>query len=173
MVVRLKGGDPFVFGRGSEEVAACRAAQVPCTVVPGVTSAIAAPAAAGIPVTARGVSRSFAVLTARTEAEGGVDPAVLSAAAVLDTVVILMGRAALGQVVAGLRASGRSADTPAAAIERGTTSAQRVTRATLGTLEAAVVRDGLKAPMVAVVGEVAALGASDVEAQEALEAWAC
>jgi uroporphyrin-III C-methyltransferase len=156
-VLRLKGGDPFVFGRGSEEVAACREAGIVTDVVPGVSSAIAAPAAAGIPVTARGIARSFAVITAHQAGPDGSEPDVAGLAAV-DTIVILMGRAALDGLSRRLIAAGRDPDTPAACIASATTPAQRVTLATLGTIAAAAERDGLEAPVVTVVGEVAKLG---------------
>ena len=152
-VVRLKGGDPFVFGRGSEELAACQEAGVAVSVVPGVTSAVAGPAAAGIPVTARGVARSFAVITAH-QAGAGEEPDAAAVAAV-DTIVILMGRAALGAFAARLIAAGRDPDTPAACIQSATTPAQRVVVATLATIADAAEREGLEAPVVTVVGEVA------------------
>ena len=152
-VVRLKGGDPFVFGRGSEEAAACREAGVPVFVVPGVSSALAAPAAAGIPVTARGLARSFAVVTAHS-ADGATD---LSGLTGVDTLVILMGRDALGDIAAQLIAAGRDPDTPAACIQSATTAQQRVTRTTLATIADAADRDGLEAPVVTVIGAVAAL----------------
>jgi uroporphyrin-III C-methyltransferase len=154
VVVRLKGGDPFVFGRGSEELAACRAAGIACDVVPGVSSAIAGPAAAGIPVTARGVARSFAVITAHhARGEGEADPAPVAA---VDTIVVLMGRAALGRFAERLVAAGRHPDTPAACVQSATTLAQRVTVATLGTIAAAAERDGLESPVVTVIGKVVA-----------------
>lgn len=153
IVVRLKGGDPFVFGRGSEEAAACREAGVEVFVVPGVSSAVAAPAAAGIPVTARGLARSFAVVTAQT-ADGATELGGLVAA---DTIVVLMGRAALGSIVAQLIAAGRDPDTPAACIQSATTTEQRVTRATLATIAETADRDGLESPIVTVIGAVAAL----------------
>jgi uroporphyrin-III C-methyltransferase len=161
-VVRLKGGDPFVFGRGSEEAEACRRAGVPVYVVPGVTSAIAGPAAAGIPVTARGLARSFAVVTAHA-ADGAAPPDVGGLAAV-DTLVILMGRAALRAVAEQLVAAGRDPATPAACIQSATTPAQRITRATLGTIADAADRDGLENPMVTVIGAVAALADAAIEA---------
>ena len=154
-VVRLKGGDPFVFGRGSEELEACREARVPCEVVPGVSSAIAAPAAAGIPVTCRGVARSFAVVTGH---QVGDAPADLAHLATVDTLVVLMGRASLPDFTARLVAAGRDAGTPAACIQSATTPAQRVTVATLGTIAEAAERDGLEAPMVTVIGAVAKMG---------------
>ena len=162
-VVRLKGGDPFVFGRGSEEAAACRAAGVPVYVVPGVSSAIAGPAAAGIPVTARGLARSFAVVTAHGAGPDGPEVDVAGLAGV-DTLVVLMGRAGLDTLTARLVAAGRDAATPAACIQRATTPDQRVTRATLGTIAAAADRDGLENPIVTVIGAVAALGDAEIEA---------
>ncbi len=162
-VVRLKGGDPFVFGRGSEELAACRQAGVPVEVVPGVSSAIAAPAAAGIPVTARGLARSFTVLTGHTADE--TESSAFSASSALsassaDTIVVLMGRASLPALAAQLIAAGRDPATPAACIQSATTPEQRVTRATLETIAEAVDRDGLVAPVVTVIGGVAALDVS-------------
>jgi uroporphyrin-III C-methyltransferase len=154
-VVRLKGGDPFVFGRGSEEAAACREAGVPVYVVPGVSSALAGPAAAGIPVTARGLARSFAVVTGHT-ADG--EKPDLGGLAGVDTLVVLMGLANLAALAAQLLASGREPATPAACIQSATTPEQRVTRATLGTIAEAAERDGLRSPVVIVIGAVAALG---------------
>ena len=157
-VVRLKGGDPFVFGRGSEEVAACEGAGIPVRVVPGVTSAVAAPAAAGIPLTARGVAQSFTVVTGQSA--GGID---LPALPVLPehTLVILMGRANLAALTARLIAEGHDPSTPAACIQSATTAEQRVTRATLATIAEAAERDGLESPVVTVIGAVAGLGVPD------------
>ena len=157
-VVRLKGGDPFVFGRGSEELAACRAAGVACEVVPGVSSAIAGPAAAGIPVTARGVARSFAVVTAHQAGDAAATD--LRPLVGVDTIVVLMGRSGLSTLTADLIAAGRDPHTPAACIQSATTADQRVTIATLGTIAAAAERDGLEAPVVTVIGEVARMGAA-------------
>ncbi len=161
-VVRLKGGDPFVFGRGSEEAAACKAAGVPVYVVPGVTSAIAAPAAAGIPVTARGLARSFAVVTAHQAGAEG-DVADLGGLTGVDTLVVLMGRAALAALAAQLIEAGRDPATPAACIQSATTPEQRVTRATLATIAAAADRDGLHNPVVTVIGAVAALADGELD----------
>lgn len=157
-VVRLKGGDPFVFGRGFEEWTACREAGVECVVIPGVSSALAAPAAAGIPVTCRGVAGSVAIVTAENAANEG---AAFNAEALInvDTVVILMGRARLGEVTQSLLASGRDPSTPAACIEQATTPRQRVAVATLATIAETVERKGLCAPIVTVVGETAAYAA--------------
>jgi uroporphyrin-III C-methyltransferase len=152
-VVRLKGGDPFVFGRGSEEAEACNAAGIEVSVVPGISSAVAGPAAAGIPVTARGVARSFAVLTGHT-AERAEGAEVFPFA---DTLILLMGRANLASLAAQLIAFGRDPATPAACIQSATTPEQRVTRATLATIAEAADRDGLEAPVVTVIGAVAAL----------------
>jgi uroporphyrin-III C-methyltransferase len=164
-VVRLKGGDPFVFGRGSEEAAACREAGVPVYIVPGVSSALAAPAAAGIPVTARGLARSFAVITAHTAEPGGGVTDVRTLAGV-DTLVVLMGRASLGALTAQLIEAGRDPETPAACIQSATTPEQRVTRATLATIADAADRDGLQNPVVTVIGAVAAL--ADVELERGI-----
>lgn len=131
-VVRLKGGDPFVFGRGAEEAEALAAAGVPFEIVPGVSSALAAPAAAGIPLTARGSAQSFTVLT------GHEDPLTVPAhrwraiAGLGGTVVILMGAARIGDIAARLIEAGLSTETPAAAIYAATTSEQRVSISSLG-----------------------------------------
>jgi uroporphyrin-III C-methyltransferase len=163
MVVRLKGGDPFVFGRGSEEADACREAGVPVQIIPGVSSAIAGPAAAGIPVTARGVARSFTVLTGHGAEDKDILPVlpVLPDLPVLpaipasaDTLVILMGRANLAILAEQLVAAGRDPSTPAACIQSATTPEQRVTVATLGTIAEAADRDGLQSPVVTVIGDV-------------------
>lgn len=155
-VVRLKGGDPFVFGRGAEEVLACAQAGVPCTVVPGVTSAVAVPAAAGIPVTHRGTSRSFTVVSAHgaTPADQP-DWAALSHAG--GTLLILMGVAPLATVVDRLLAAGRGSGTPVAIVERGTTPDQRTTTGTLGTIVALAAERQVRAPAVIVVGDVVEL----------------
>jgi uroporphyrinogen III methyltransferase/synthase len=154
-VVRLKGGDPFLFGRGGEEVEALVRAGVHCEVVPGVTSAFAVPAAAGIPVTHRGTASSVTVVTGRVgdpEAPGGVD---WEALAQLDgTLVILMGMATRAAIAGALQAAGKPGDTPVAVIERGTTPAQAVVRTTLDHLGEVA----LGSPAVIVVGAVAALG---------------
>ena len=125
-VVRLKGGDPFVFGRGTEEIAACREAGIPIRVIPGVSSAIAAPAAAGIPVTSRGVARSFMVVTGQTAPELADNQLDFVAMARTDTLVLLMARKNLRYISAALIEAGRSPETPVACI-RATFSDQRVT----------------------------------------------
>ena len=156
VVVRLKGGDPFLFGRGGEEAEVLSRAGVPWEVVPGVTSAFGVPAAAGIPVTQRGLASAVTVVTGRVGdpgAAGGVDWGAL--AKVEGTLVILMGMMTRSAVAAELMRGGRAPDTPAAVIERGTTPAQRVVRTTL----AGLADVDLGSPAVIVVGPVAALGA--------------
>jgi uroporphyrin-III C-methyltransferase/precorrin-2 dehydrogenase/sirohydrochlorin ferrochelatase len=154
-VVRLKGGDPYVFGRGGEEVQACAEAGVPVLVVPGVTSAVAAPAAAGIPVTHRGVAHEFTVVSGHVppgHAESLVDWPAL--ARLRGTICVLMGLKHLAAIVDALVEHGRPADTPAAAVQDGTMSGQRVVRATLGTLVAEVTAADLRPPAVIVIGDV-------------------
>jgi len=156
-VVRLKGGDPYVFGRGFEELDACRRAGIDCIVVSGVTSAVAGPAAAGIPVTHRQFVRSFAVFSAHAAEECAARPLDYGALAKIDTVVVLMGREKLAEVTRSLIAAGRDPATPAACIEQAATRRQRVKTATLATIAAAADRDALRAPIVTVIGEVARL----------------
>ncbi|MHC5004709.1 MAG: uroporphyrinogen-III C-methyltransferase [Planctomycetota bacterium] len=156
-VVRLKGGDPLLFGRGWEELTACRAHGVTCEIVPGVSSALAAPAAAGIPVTVRGVASSLAIVTPRAEG-GAPDAAVL---AKLDTVCVLMGRADLPALAADLQRAGRDPATPAAAVERGTMAGQRTVVGTLASIAGDAAAAGLRSPVVVVIGAVAGLAAGD------------
>jgi uroporphyrin-III C-methyltransferase/precorrin-2 dehydrogenase/sirohydrochlorin ferrochelatase len=151
-VVRLKGGDPFVFGRGAEECEALHTAGVPFQVVPGVTSAIAAPAAAGIPVTHRRLSSAFAVVTGH-ECAGG-SSLDWDALARVPTLVVLMGLSTLAEITARLLAHGADPDTPAAVIASGTLPAQRTVVATLATLAERVAEEGLEPPATVVVGEV-------------------
>jgi uroporphyrin-III C-methyltransferase len=162
-VVRLKGGDPFLFGRGGEEAEALRAAGIPYEVVPGVTSAFAAPAAAGIPVTHRGLAADFAVVSGHRDperAEAGWNWAELAVGPA--TLVLLMGMDNLAEITAELIRHGRPADTPAAVIQSATLPGQRVLRAPLGGLAARSGAAGLTAPAVVVIGAVAALGAEPV-----------
>jgi uroporphyrin-III C-methyltransferase len=154
-VVRLKGGDPFVFGRGGEEMAACAAASVPCEVVPGVSAAVAAPAAAGIPVTHRGVARSFAVITGSTAHEDEVD---LSQVGGADTLVVLMAAGRLAQTCVELIATGRPADEPAAIVQWAWTPEQRSVVGTLETLPLLADAASIGPPATLVVGDVADLG---------------
>jgi uroporphyrinogen III methyltransferase/synthase len=156
-VVRLKGGDPFVFGRGGEEALACRAAGIPFTIVPGITSAIGAAAYAGIPVTHRHVSSSFMVIIGSRAADPESEATDWEAAAKASTLVILMGAGALGDVANRLRQLGRPGDTPAACIRWGTRADQQVVTGTLDTIEGEVERAGLESPIAIVVGDVVAL----------------
>ena len=164
-VVRLKGGDPFVFGRGGEEAEALERAGIEVEVVPGVTSAFAAPAAAGIPVTHRTVSTSVTVVTGHGDPSvPGVDWDALGR---LDgTLVVLMGMAARGAITERLLAAGRPGDTPVAVVHWGTTERQQVVRTTLVGLPAV----DLPAPSVIVVGAVAGLDVTaSVAAAEAVD----
>jgi uroporphyrinogen III methyltransferase/synthase len=156
-VVRLKGGDPFVFGRGGEEGEALRAAGVEFEVVPGVTAGVAATAYAGIPVTHRDDASAVAFVTGHEDpekAETALDWDAL--AAFPGTLVFYMGVKRLGDNAAALIASGRDPEQPAAAIERGTWPGQRTVSATLGTIAATVEREGIGAPALIVIGAVAA-----------------
>lgn len=154
-VVRLKGGDPFVFGRGGEEALACRRAGIPFEVVPGVSSAFAAPAHAGIPLTHRGVAASFAVVTA-TRREDTIEQIARIGAAV-DTVVILMAVGKLPETCAALVAAGRSPDEPAALIQSASTPQQRTLLSTLRDLPPAAEAQSIGSPATLVVGQVAAM----------------
>lgn len=159
-VVRLKGGDPYVFGRGGEEFLALREAGICCEEIPGISSAVAVPAAAGIPVTHRGLSASVTVVTGTAAEEGGqaglkMDFDVLAR---LDgTLVVLMGMHHLQEIADGLMAAGKSPDTPCAVVMEGTTERQRCMRTVLSRLQAEVSSQGFTAPAVIVIGAVAAL----------------
>jgi uroporphyrin-III C-methyltransferase len=153
-VVRLKGGDPFVFGRGGEEALACVEAGVPFEVVPGITSAIAAPASAGIPVTHRDVARSLAIVTASTAHGDGVDLSRVATAT--DTLVLLMAAGHLEETCRSLIENGRSPDEPAAIVMWATTEDQRQVVGTLETLPALALAASIGPPATLVVGEVAA-----------------
>jgi uroporphyrinogen III methyltransferase/synthase len=157
-VVRLKGGDPFVFGRGGEEALACRDASVPFTIVPGVTSAIAAAAYAGIPVTHRGVSNSLLIVTGNDAAGDGAGAIDWQAASKAGTLAILMGVATLGDAMAALIAAGKAPETPVACIRWGTRADQVVVRGTVATIAELARAAGLASPVVTVVGDVVALG---------------
>jgi uroporphyrinogen III methyltransferase/synthase len=157
-VVRLQGGDPFVFGRGGEEAEALRAAGIDFEVIPGVTSAIAVPAYAGIPVTHRGVAQSFAVITAHEAEDAALLPptSYLSALAA-DTLVYLMGVKTLPETVRRLAEAGRSTDTPVAVIRWGTTPKQQTVTGTLADIVDRVREAGLTSPAVTIVGDVVRL----------------
>ncbi len=157
-VVRLKGGDPFVFGRGSEEAEALVAAGISFEVVPGISSAMAAPAYAGIPVTARGYTQDVCIVTGHLDPDDpGSSVRWKALATGPGTLVILMGHDRLSTICQGLIRHGRAATTPAACIEQGTTADQRVVVSTLERLADDVAAAGLKAPVATVVGEVVRL----------------
>ena len=155
-VVRLKGGDPFVFGRGGEEAEALIAAGIAFEVVPGITSAVGVPAYAGIPVTHRGLSASFTVVTGHREKGGSSGVNWEALAAVGGTIVVLMGVAERGVIAERLIAGGLSYNTPVAATRWGTRAAQETVRTTLGELGSTP----LEAPCTIVIGAVAALNFS-------------
>lgn len=157
-VVRLKGGDPFVFGRGGEEALACQEAGIAFEIVPGISSAIAVPAYAGIPVTHRKVSTAFTVITGHedpTKGESTIDYAALVKMG--GTLVILMGVEKLDHVLGSLRVGGLASDTPAAIIEWGTTTQQRVIVGTVSDLTAQAREAGISAPATTIIGEVVRL----------------
>jgi uroporphyrin-III C-methyltransferase/precorrin-2 dehydrogenase/sirohydrochlorin ferrochelatase len=151
-VVRLKGGDPFVLGRGGEEVLACAEAGVPVEVVPGITSAIAVAGAAGIPVTHRGLATQFTVISAHDRIGEVLDHAPADG-----TLVLLMGVGRLAAITEGLLARGRSPKTPVAIVERGTTPQQRVTTGDLSTILVHASKCHVESPAVIVVGDVVPL----------------
>ena len=156
VVVRLKGGDPYVFGRGMEEVLACRDADVPVTVVPGVTSAVAVPELAGIPVTHRGLSQGFTVVSghaAPDDPRSTVDWAALARGGT--TIVVLMGVETLPQIVGALLDAGRHGDTPLACVMDGGLPTQQVVRTTLALVVSGGPPPGLRSPAVTVIGAVA------------------
>ncbi|MFF2851337.1 uroporphyrinogen-III C-methyltransferase [Streptomyces sp. NPDC058001] len=158
-VVRLKGGDPFVFGRGMEEAEALVAAGIPYTVVPGISSSISVPGAAGIPVTHRGVAHEFTVVSghvAPDDERSLVDWPAL--ARLRGTLVVLMGVDKIGRIAETLIAHGRPADTPVALVQEGTTAAQRRVDATLATVADTVVAEEVRPPAVIVIGEVVNVG---------------
>ena len=158
MVVRLKGGDPFVFGRGGEEAAALAAAGVPFEIVPGVSAAVAAPAYAGIPVTHRGVASSFAVVTGhQDETCGGPGVRWERLATSVDTIVVLMGARSLPAIATELVRHGRAPDTPTALIQWGTTTAQETVITRLDDLAQLTGPLPLGPPVIAVIGEVVRL----------------
>ncbi|WP_461030233.1 uroporphyrinogen-III C-methyltransferase, partial [Streptomyces sparsus] len=158
-VVRLKGGDPFVFGRGMEEVEALTEAGIPVTVVPGISSSISVPGAAGIPVTHRGVAHEFTVVSGHAAPD---DPASLvdwpALARLRGTLVMLMAVERVGAIAATLVSHGRDPGTPVAVVQEGTTTAQRRVDATLATVADVVAAEGIRPPAVIVVGDVVHVG---------------
>lgn len=154
-VVRLKGGDPYVFGRGGEELLACAEAGLPVTVVPGISSSISVPAAVGVPVTHRGMTHEFTVVSGHV---GPDDERSLTnweaLAGMTGTLVLLMAVDKIGAIAARLIRDGRAADTPVAVVQEGTTAAQRRVDATLATVAATVEAERIKPPAVIVIGDV-------------------
>ncbi|MQA83669.1 MAG: uroporphyrinogen-III C-methyltransferase [Streptosporangiales bacterium] len=154
-VVRLKGGDPFVFGRGAEEVLACAAAGIPVEIVPGVTSATAVPATAGVPVTHRGVVQDFHVVSAHItpdDPRSTVDWTSLGRSR--GTLVLLMAVERIDAIAHTLMRYGREPDTPVAVVQDGTLSSQRTLHATLATVPAETAAQGVRPPAIVVVGDV-------------------
>ncbi|MGM7647600.1 uroporphyrinogen-III C-methyltransferase [Nocardia sp. JW2] len=159
-VVRLKGGDPYVFGRGYEELEACAEAGIPVTVVPGITSPISVPGAAGIPVTHRGVTHEFVVVSGHVAPDHPDSLVDWSALAKLrGTLVLMMAVERIDKFAAALLDGGKPADTPATVIQEGTLRTQRVVRADLATVAERVKQEGIRPPAIIVIGPTAAFGA--------------
>lgn len=154
VVVRLKGGDPFVFGRGGEEALACTEANVPWEVVPGISSALGVPSRAGVPVTQRGIAGNFAVVTGHRAGDDDVDWAALAR---IDTLVVLMGVNRLSHTVEMLLRHGCAPQTPVIIVERGTWPDERITNGTLDTIVAVAERQNVRPPATIVIGAVAGL----------------
>lgn len=150
-VVRLKGGDPFVFARGAEEAAALRAADVEFNVVPGISSVLAAPAAAGVALTRRGLAQGFSVLTGHRDPDDWLPGYAEALVRLGGTIVVVMGAALIGRIAARLVAAGLAPHTPVVAVRAATTETQEVRRATLGTIHRAL----LDSPSIFVIGDVA------------------
>ena len=168
-VVRLKGGDPFLFGRGGEEALALTRAGIPWEVVPGVSSALAAPASAGIPLTHRGISSSVAVVPGHVAAAAeAVNWAALNA---VQTLVVLMAGSRVAAISTALLEGGRSPSCPVAIVQRGTLADQKTSLSTLGTLARRGDREPLSTPALLVVGEVVRLAGELGGWREALDAW--
>ena len=158
MVVRLKGGDPYLFGRGGEEMLALQSAGVPCHEVPGIPSAIGISAEAGIPVTHRGASRGLHILTGHTSDTADGLPAELDRLAQLEgTLVFLMGLSQLHRIAQRLMAAGKPGETPAAVLSGGNSKNPARIRATLETIAQAAREQQVMAPAIIVIGEVAAM----------------
>lgn len=151
-VVRLKGGDPFVFGRGSEEIEFAEKHGIQTAVVPGISSALAVPASVGIPLTARGVSESFWVITGTTKV-GSISKDIELAAQSTATIVILMGLQKIGEIMEQFMVNGK-ADLPVAVIQNGTLPTQKVVIATVSTIVSQISVDEVGSPAIIVVGEV-------------------
>lgn len=161
IVVRLKGGDPFVLGRGSEEWQACVQAGVPVRVVPGVSSAIAGPELAGIPLTHRGLTQNFSVVSGHVGPDHPASTVNWDAVAQSSgTIVILMGVAHLSEICAGLVARGLNAETPAAVVAKAAMPGSTVVRGTVATLPRLAAEAGIEPPALTVIGAVVALDLS-------------
>jgi uroporphyrin-III C-methyltransferase / precorrin-2 dehydrogenase / sirohydrochlorin ferrochelatase len=159
-VVRLKGGDPFVFGRGGEEMLACLRAGIPVTVVPGVSSATGVPAAAGVPVTHRGTAQAFHVISVHVppgDARSTVDWEALARGS--GTLVLLMASGRIGAVAEALVGYGRQVGTPVSVIADGTMPTQRTIYSTLGEVAGQVQREGIRPPAIVVIGDVVTIAA--------------
>ena len=156
-VLRLKGGDPFVFGRGGEELETLVSEQIPFEVVPGITSSVAVPAYAGIPVTHRDYTSSFHVITGHARKDGTLSIDFDSLVRLNGTLVFLMSVSSMEKILKGLTDAGMDPDMPAAVLERGTTARQRRVTATVGTLKEESDRAGISTPAVIIVGKVCAL----------------
>jgi uroporphyrin-III C-methyltransferase/precorrin-2 dehydrogenase/sirohydrochlorin ferrochelatase len=160
-VVRLKGGDPFVFARGYEEVLACAEAGIPVTVVPGVTSAISVPAMAGVPVTHRGVNHEFVVVSGHLAPDHPESLVNWNALAQLSgTIVLLMAVERIKLFAEALIAGGRPAETPVLVVQHGTTAAERIVRTTLSDAPERIRNDGIRPPAIIVIGPVVGLPAA-------------
>lgn len=157
-VVRLKGGDPFVFGRGGEEIVELQKYNIPFEVIPGVTSAIAVPASVGIPVTHRGLSQSFHVITGHTKSTGNTLTDNYEVLAKLDgTLIFLMGLTNLNQITTKLIQNGKDKNTPVAVISNGTMNKEKTVRGTLSNIASKVQEEQIKSPGIIVVGDTATL----------------
>ncbi len=169
VVARVKGGDPFVFGRGGEELRALRGAGIEVEVASGVTAGIAVPAALGIPITHRALARGAILVTGHAAGDGEPDWSALARSGL--TLVIYMGRARLGTIAAALVDGGLDPDTPAVAVQSGTLDAERVVHASVASLPRAVAKAGLASPTIVIVGRVVAL-ASQAESAAPVRAVA-
>ena len=156
LVVRLKGGDPFLFGRAAEEALTLRAAGIAFEIVPGISSALAVPAYAGIPLTHRGMSSSIAILTGANAGDGKLSEDLFNARAA-DTIVVLMGITHLPEITQQLASLGRPLDTPVAVIRWGTYESQQIVTGTLEDIAAIAVAKGLRPPSIIIIGEVVRL----------------
>jgi len=168
-VVRLKGGDPYIFGRGSEEAMFLKQQGVPVRVVPGITAASGCAAALGVPLTERGMATGVRFVTGHRQADGQLDLNWGSLADPDTTLVLYMGLSTIGKITENLIAAGLGKDTPAAAIANGTTAKQRVCVASLAALPDRLSRSGFKAPVLIVIGKVAAYAEKSADNWQSIE----